>query len=696
MNIFKIHESIISDYSKYVGSFVDIADDRIKETVNEYFNSHKLWPQPLIQFNPSFKPGDSIENLCNNGILNNELNSVFKGRNLYHHQVEALNLGTASKDFIVTSGTGSGKSLTYIGSIFNHIFNLKEKKRGVKALIVYPMNALINSQTLEIEKYKNSYEKNTGKPFPIKFRQYTGQESKTDKEKIIRELPDIILTNYMMLELIMTRLGEAELRRSMFESLKYLVFDELHTYRGRQGADVSLLIRRIRSSSLNDLVCIGTSATMVSGKSFDEKKIKVAEVGKKIFGKEFSKDQIIIERLIKSINHNNSGIDKNRLVNELNTGINIAEGKEKLRNSEIAKWFESEIAIQDYEGEVVRRTPLMKNEIINNLAEYTGLDEVLCSKEVENFLIWTNEVNKNENSLENSVLPYKIHQFISQTGSVYVTLESHEDRFITLDPPSFIIKNKEEKLPIYPVVFSRTSGEEYICVKRNFSNNRLEPREFSQAFTDEDEEDIHNGYVLYEKEEPFWKDEDIINLPDTWLKIRSNGVIEVKKEYKDKLPIKISFDEYGNYSDDQNRYATKGWFISAPIIFDPTSGMFYDRKTNEGTKLSKLGTEGRSTATTVISFATIKALADDNQPYENQKLLSFTDNRQDAALQAGHINDFYKVGKLRSAIYSALLNSDNKELEHSTITDKVFEFIEFETGTICNKSFTTAFPGKGE
>ncbi len=77
--------------------------------------------------------------------------------------------------------------------------------------------------------------------------------------------PQILLTNYMMLELLLTRVRERSIRDGIYENLRFLVFDELHTYRGRQGADVALLIRRIRARCLQSVICIGTSATMVSG-----------------------------------------------------------------------------------------------------------------------------------------------------------------------------------------------------------------------------------------------------------------------------------------------------------------------------------------------------------------------------------------------------------------------------------------------
>jgi ATP-dependent helicase YprA (DUF1998 family) len=70
---------------------------------------------------------------------------IFRGYSLYQHQLEAIRLGAAGKDFIVTSGTGSGKSLTYIGTIFHRL----PQAEGVAAIIVYPMNAITNSQANE-------------------------------------------------------------------------------------------------------------------------------------------------------------------------------------------------------------------------------------------------------------------------------------------------------------------------------------------------------------------------------------------------------------------------------------------------------------------------------------------------------------------------------------------------------------------
>jgi ATP-dependent helicase YprA (DUF1998 family) len=100
----------------------------------------------------------------------------------------------------------------------------------------------------------------------VRFARYTGQEKLDVKQQIQANPPHILLTNYVMLELMLTRPDEFAFVAHDQADLQFIVLDELHTYRGRQGADVAMLMRRLRERSGNpDLLCIGTSATMVSG-----------------------------------------------------------------------------------------------------------------------------------------------------------------------------------------------------------------------------------------------------------------------------------------------------------------------------------------------------------------------------------------------------------------------------------------------
>ena len=156
------------------------------------------------------------------------------------------------------------------------------------------MNALANSQLEELDKFLHGYD---DLDHPITVARYTGQESTAERERIAKCAPDILLTNFMMLEYILTRYTETD--RQVIEhcaGLEFLVLDELHTYRGRQGADVALLVRRLRERLNADrLVCIGTSATMSSAASESERNRVVVEVASKLFGTRITEHEVIGE-----------------------------------------------------------------------------------------------------------------------------------------------------------------------------------------------------------------------------------------------------------------------------------------------------------------------------------------------------------------------------------------------------------------
>lgn len=292
-----------------------------------------MWPEPLIQFNPTFEKGTSIDQLVKEEVVDSKLNHIFKGYDLYRHQVEAIRKGSDGKSFIVTSGTGSGKSLTFLATIFSDLLK-NNYESGIKAILVYPMNALINSQEEEIDKYAENYKKETDQEFPLDHRKYTGQESSQERKAIRENPPDILLTNYMMLELMMTRASERSMKDSIFANLSYLVYDELHTYRGRQGTDVSLLNRRIHAACSNDIVCIGTSATMASGGTREEQKSIVAAVGKQLFDNDFDSSQIIGEYLENTTVSSEINLNKTR--NAAQVEIDKKANAEEFINSHMA------------------------------------------------------------------------------------------------------------------------------------------------------------------------------------------------------------------------------------------------------------------------------------------------------------------------------------------------------------------------
>ena len=207
MNVFRLREKLISDYANFISSFINIREDLIKHLVDQELNQGLLWPDPLIQLNPSFEPGEWIDDLVKKGFLHEECRKIFRKDkdssnsegnplHLFKHQSEAIKIALLGHNYVLTTGTGSGKSLAYIIPIVDHVLK-HGSGRGIKAIIVYPMNALANSQIGELEKFL-SHGYPDGRT-PVTFARYTGRESDERKQEIIRDSPDILLTNYVML-----------------------------------------------------------------------------------------------------------------------------------------------------------------------------------------------------------------------------------------------------------------------------------------------------------------------------------------------------------------------------------------------------------------------------------------------------------------------------------------------------------------
>ncbi len=304
MNVFRLRDQLVGQYSDYVRSFIQIRDKRIGDHVSQRLDEGMLWPEPLIQLNPSFEPGAWIDDLINEGVLHSESAKIFRKAKrpddlgepmrLHLHQEQAAKVAKLGKNYVLTTGTGSGKSLSYIVPIVDHVLR-RGAGKGIQAIVIYPMNALANSQHGELTKFLcHGYP--GGKP-PVRFAQYTGQESDDVREAILNNPPDILLTNYVMMELILTRPYERKLIEAA-KGLRFLVLDELHTYRGRQGADVALLLRRIRNLlEAESLQVVGTSATLAGGGTIDEQRKEVADVASRLFGSPVSREHVIGETL---------------------------------------------------------------------------------------------------------------------------------------------------------------------------------------------------------------------------------------------------------------------------------------------------------------------------------------------------------------------------------------------------------------
>ncbi len=488
MNIFTYRNHLINDYKSYIKSFISIKNEKIKSFVENELESGLLWPESLIQLNPSFKKGNSIDELVAEGILQKDCSRIFRIKEkqddlgkmllLHKHQEEAIRISTFKESYILTTGTGSGKSLTYIIPIVNNILKNGSGK-GIKAIIVYPMNALANSQEGELNKFiKFGFPEGTNL---ISFAKYTGQEDDETRTKIIENPPDILLTNFVMLELILTRTDEKKLREAA-KGLQYLVLDELHTYRGRQGSDVALLVRRVRNLLSDDnLQCIGTSATLSSSGTLEEQKEEISKVASLIFGTYVKTSNVISESLefITKIEKANSG----DFISELKNSIidfesNGPKSFSQFIEHPLSIWLELHLGIDKISNEYRRSVPksiLGDDGLAAKLSSEAQLESEICKNVIQKILLLGYSIS---NPISDSpAFAFKLHQFISKGDTVYGTIEDEDKSYLTISGQYYAPKNEEKIL--LPFAFCRECGKEYYTVY--LSRNEFEDQQLHRT-----------------------------------------------------------------------------------------------------------------------------------------------------------------------------------------------------------------------
>ena len=680
MDVFGLHKHVVAEYATYTQSFIRIGDPRIEAEVTNQIKAGLLWPYPLVQLNPCFERGPSVDELVQKGILHQECGRIFRAKQndndlgrtlmLHRHQAEAIQVAAAGHPFVVTTGTGSGKSLCYMIPIVDHVLR-NGSGRGIQAIVVYPMNALANSQVEELDKFlQRGYPEGQR---PVTYRRYTGQESKQERDDIINNPPDILLTNYVMLELILTRVEERALVHKA-HGLRFLVLDELHTYRGRQGADVAMLVRRCRDTfSDGRMLCVGTSATMASEGDSLARAAEVARVASLIFGTAVEPKEVIAESLVRATEE--IDFSAPATLEKLRECIihweSIPADYETLRHNALAAWIESTFGVrrEGTTGKLIRETPqAVRGEAgaASKLAQLVGISVDEAERAIEAYLL-------GGSSCKNAGSPYplfafRLHQFITRGDTVWATIESEQDRFITLRSQQF--KPGDRSKVLFPMVFCRHCGQAYYSIERPETGHAgpVLPR---SPFARPDTDFYESGYLYMSAEHP-WPEQDeaaLERVPDSWIETRPNGTRRVRPGQP--VPEIMLLRPDGTTADDGLEAA----FVPSPFRFclNPKCRVAHNpRQRSDVGKLATIGVDGRSTATSILVLSTILRLRqDEDLTREARKLLSFTDNRQDASLQAGHFNDFTEVGLVRSALYRALQRAGEPGVRYDELAQHV-------------------------
>jgi superfamily II DNA/RNA helicase len=581
---------------------------------------------------------------------------------------------------VLTTGTSSGKSLAYLIPIVDQVLRTG-RGQGVQAIVVYPMNALCNSQFGELGKFLCiGYGEGNQ---PVRFERYTGQEDQEKRDQIIQNPPDILLTNYVMLELLLTRPFERSLVNAA-RGLKFLVLDELHTYRGRQGADVALLVRRVREAcEAPDMLCVGTSATMASGGTYAEQRGEIAKVASRLFGVEVKPVHVIGETLTRAT----PAVDfrDQQTLSQLRQNVTddqaVPTSYDAFVQSPMASWLESHFGL-DREADSDRLKRAQPRPIIGDcgaataLSTLVGLTPDVCEAAIRRWLLAGYHCDTHPDT-KAKPFAFRLHQFISRGDAVFASLEENDQRHLSLSGQQFVPGSDRQKI-LLPLAFCRECGAEYFSVWKVTDTAtgqvHFKPRDLQDRVDDPDEGEA--GFLYRDPANPWPEDADevLARLPDEWLE-EVKGRLKIRGTLRDEVPRPVCLGPSGAVEAGGLTF----WYTRTPFRFCQNCGVSYRvrRGSSDFGNLATLASGGRSTATTILSISSVRFLRDEQSLKDYaRKLLSFTDNRQDASLQAGHFNDFVEVSLLRAALYKAAAAAGEDGISHDELAIKVFKALE--------------------
>ncbi|HLX62324.1 MAG TPA: DEAD/DEAH box helicase [Planctomycetota bacterium] len=315
INPVQFAHAICDEFLRYIFSAFPLADPDLAEQARKLLQRPSSLNMPLVRgpyisLSESFAKGDLITNLQKKGMLHPAMPDLIGYETMWSHQQQVFENVRKGRHVLVSTGTGSGKTESFLFPIIDDLLRQRDAgvHDGLAAILVYPMNALANDQLdrlrdflggtgisfgqwigttpdkekdVTVERFEGSSraaylaERKKRKEQALveerALRPLAPKEECCSEENLRTRKPRILITNYRQLEVLATRLPDVLL--FAHAPLKYLVFDEAHTYDGAAGAEVSCLIRRLRvlaGKKPDEIVCIGTSATLTDPNAASE------------------------------------------------------------------------------------------------------------------------------------------------------------------------------------------------------------------------------------------------------------------------------------------------------------------------------------------------------------------------------------------------------------------------------------------
>ena len=671
----KALEQIIEEYKDYLLTEFRAKDTKLKEALElELTKPGFIAQEPFYQAHRPFKTIKKWGELPILDKFSNILIDRSKSEKCYSHQSEAIEtlLGASASPLVVTTGTGSGKTECFLVPVIQNAINHynKDKVSTLTAILLYPMNALANDQKERIEQYLEA----TGYGDKIRVAKYDRSTRQAERDDLRKNPPHILLTNYMMLEYLLIRPKD---REEIFKNnhCRFLVLDEVHTYRGALGANIALLNRRVKqhlfklksSSYMDDLICVGTSATIKSDtekeKSKEEAEQKRTSDIQQFFGKltgtEFETIKVINESLTKmdipkEAQYSNILIlvntEKIYDTKQLAKAICVIAGT--TGTDDIKSAVNSCKILWDLNKWLISR-PASISQLIKmikeNVKERAGWKDEDIQKEVETALVLGGMLDESSPVQLN----IKAHRFVRggwkfyrctnpNCGKLYPRGEEHCTVCHSPTAPLYLCRNcgadylrlaggETDATELHP---SEDPSEKYEWLIYNYS--KFAQNDVHDEDDDEDEEENDERQKRSAKTSGQMKGRPVLHGS------MSVGEAVLFDEDEKKLEHKVIL------SPARNRCLCCGATAGSRNIISPVS----------------LGT---SAALKVLAEGTIEALEEAHKDETNddgkERLLIFSDSRQDAAHQARFIKFAGRYDRMRRRVYAILASKGEMRIQ---------------------------------
>ncbi|HWO42132.1 MAG TPA: DEAD/DEAH box helicase, partial [Candidatus Eisenbacteria bacterium] len=688
MTRFSVIESVrhlIEQYRSFIKSSYRLADPALREQFEGHVDrAEVLVKGPYVTLARDFAEGRTLSQIIASGCGHAklaDLNWPFGDSSLYAHQEDALRAVEAGRNVIVKTGTGSGKTEAFLLPVLSGVLRLKEEGvQGTKAILLYPMNALANDQLLRLRDLIR--DSKTG----ITFALYTGESETvaptigeplsghelTRREDIRRNPPDVLLTNYKQLEFLLVRKAD----RPLFSSaLRYVVLDEIHSYRGALATELACLLRRLKARcglKKGSIRAIGTSATVSQDAGGDT---ALARFATDLFDEPFEPGDIIGERYRQRPAPRSSYeppfVELSEQELKYFTQLDepgLVRLAEKVCGRKAPDRASTHRKLQDlFSGNLFINALMAAAESPRTLVEIAAAlrEKLLACRNastesivrlVEAYLL----LGSYGDEKEPPFLRPKLHTFFHGVYDVGLCMNPACRKLATDGSDSC----RHCGSAVRPAVLCRTCGQDFVKVR--FDPDQPEQTVANDDFASDEGTRFITPYLVGEQSDTDDENQDNDSEDDEPRPRRRQQTAaekRLKKQYVDHVRGRV-FDTRPDGVPEENlseQHVLTGRGTTCPVC---------NSRYTRGDVLTLLRT-GVASSVSVLGTHHL-----DRVPENERKLLIFADNRQDAAHQAGYMSDRHRQFALRHAVEAAVNEAGRVGIALQDLPNRVREIFQ--------------------